>query len=114
MSGADAFATNTMAHTADTPQLLLDHHLQDCGCFILREHKVTQQCAVELVDSGRAVSPKTVASALSARDDDPTTRIVESGSALFCCRSYLLVALCREHPAGCGKRDPCANSAWEW
>jgi hypothetical protein len=52
MSGADAFATNTMAHTADTPQLLLDHHLQDCGCFILREHKVTQRCAVELVDSG--------------------------------------------------------------
>jgi hypothetical protein len=38
-----------MAHTADAPQLLLDHHLQDCGCFILREYK---QCAVELVDSG--------------------------------------------------------------
>ena len=70
MSGADAFATNTMAHTADTPQLLLDHHLQDCGCFILREHKVTRRCAVEPVDSGGAVSPKTVASALSAREDD--------------------------------------------
>ena len=27
MSGADAFATNTTAHAADTPQLLLDPHL---------------------------------------------------------------------------------------
>jgi hypothetical protein len=80
---------------------------------ILREHKVTRQCAVERVDSGRPVSPKTVASALSARDDDPTTRTVESGSVLFCCRSYPLVALCGEYPTGCGKRNPCANSVWE-
>jgi hypothetical protein len=35
---------------------------------------LVEVCAVEQVDSGRAVSPKTVASALSARDDDPTTR----------------------------------------
>jgi hypothetical protein len=75
---------------------------------------LVEVCAVEQVDSGRAVSPKTVASALSARDDDRTTRIVESGSVLFCCRSYPLVALCGEHPTGCGKWNPCANSAWEW
>ena len=29
MSGADAFATNTMAHTADTPQLLLAFQLYE-------------------------------------------------------------------------------------
>ena len=115
MSGTEASRTNTAAHTADTPQLLLDHHLKELRLpTILREHKVTRQCAVEQVDSGRAVSPKTVASALSARDDDPTTRIVESGSVLICCRSYPLVALCGEHPTGCVKRNPCANSVWEW
>jgi hypothetical protein len=60
MSGADAFATNTTAHSAD-----------------------------------------------------PTTRIVESGSVLFCCRSYPLVVLCGEYPTGCGNGNPCANSVWE-
>jgi hypothetical protein len=29
MSGADVTVTNTAAHTADTPQLLLEHHLKD-------------------------------------------------------------------------------------
>jgi DNA replication protein DnaC len=52
MSGADAFATNTAAHTADTPQLLLDHHLKELRLpTILREYdKVARQCAVEQVD----------------------------------------------------------------
>jgi len=52
MSGADVFATNTAAHTADTPQLLLDHHLKELRLpTILREYdKVARQCAVEQVD----------------------------------------------------------------
>ena len=52
MSGAEASATNTAAHTADTPQLLLDHHLQELRLpTILREYdKVARQCAVEQVD----------------------------------------------------------------
>jgi hypothetical protein len=115
MSGANAFATNTTVHTGDTPQLLLDHHLLGLRLStVLREHKMTRQCAVEQVDSGRAVIAKTVASALSARDDDPTPRIVESGSVHFAAALTLWVPLCREHPTGCGKKNPCANSAWEW
>ena len=52
MSGADASATNTAAHTADTPQLLLEHHLKELRLpTILREYdKVARQCAVEQVD----------------------------------------------------------------
>ena len=52
MSGAEASATNTAAHTADTPQLLLDHHLKELRLpTILREYdKVARQCAVEQVD----------------------------------------------------------------
>ena len=52
MSGADASTINTAAHTADTPQLLLDHHLKELRLpTILREYdKVARQCAVEQVD----------------------------------------------------------------
>jgi len=52
MSGVEASATNTAAHTADTPQLLLDHHLKELRLpTILREYdKVARQCAVEQVD----------------------------------------------------------------
>jgi len=52
MSGAEASATNTAAHTADTPQLLLEHHLKELRLpTILREYdKVARQCAVEQVD----------------------------------------------------------------
>ena len=48
MSGADVSAANTAAHTADTPQLLLDHHLKELRLpTILREYdKVARQCAV--------------------------------------------------------------------
>ena len=38
MSGADASVTNTVTHTADTPQLLLEHHLKGLRLpTILRE-----------------------------------------------------------------------------
>jgi DNA replication protein DnaC len=52
MSSADVSATNTAAHTSDTPQLLLDHHLKELRLpTILREYdKVARQCAVEQVD----------------------------------------------------------------
>jgi DNA replication protein DnaC len=52
MSGAEASATNTAAHRADTPQLLLEHHLKELRLpTILREYdKVARQCAVEQVD----------------------------------------------------------------
>ena len=52
MSSAEASAANTSAHTADTPQLLLDHHLKELRLpTILREYdKVARQCAVEQVD----------------------------------------------------------------
>ena len=55
MSGADVSATNTAAHTADTPQLLLEHHLKELRLpTILREYdKVARQCAVEQVDYQR-------------------------------------------------------------
>jgi hypothetical protein len=45
MSGADVSATNTTAHTADTPQLLLEHHLKELRLpTILREYdKVARQ-----------------------------------------------------------------------
>ena len=48
-------ATNTAAHTADTPQLLLEHHLKELRLpTILREYdKVARQCAVEQVDYPR-------------------------------------------------------------
>ena len=39
MSGGEASATNTAAHTADTPQLLLEHHLRELRLpTILREY----------------------------------------------------------------------------
>jgi hypothetical protein len=49
MSGADASATNTATHTADTPQLLLDHHLKELRLpTILREYdKVARQCGFD-------------------------------------------------------------------
>jgi hypothetical protein len=55
MSGADVSATNTTDHTADTPQLLLEHHLKELRLpTILREYdKVARQCAVEQVDYQR-------------------------------------------------------------
>jgi len=38
MSSAEASAANTSAHTADTPRLLLDHHLKELRLpTILRE-----------------------------------------------------------------------------
>jgi DNA replication protein DnaC len=55
MSGADVSAANTAAHTADTPQLLLEHHLKELRLpTILREYdKVARQCAVEQLDYQR-------------------------------------------------------------
>jgi len=52
MNGAEVTATNTAAHTADTPQLLLEHHLKELRLpTILREYdKVARQCAVEPLD----------------------------------------------------------------
>ncbi len=52
MNGAEVGAANTAAHTADTPQLLLEHHLKELRLpTILREYdKVARQCAVEQVD----------------------------------------------------------------
>ncbi len=52
MSGAEVSATNAVVHTADTPQLLLEHHLKELRLpTILREYdKVARQCAVEQVD----------------------------------------------------------------
>ena len=39
MSGAEASTSNTAAHTTDTPQLLLDHHLKELRLpTILREY----------------------------------------------------------------------------
>ena len=51
MSGADGSGANTAAHTADTPQLLLEHHLKELRLpTMLREYdKVARQCAVEQV-----------------------------------------------------------------
>jgi DNA replication protein DnaC len=47
--------TNTATHTADTPQLLLEHHLKELRLpTILREYdRVARQCAVEQVDYAR-------------------------------------------------------------
>jgi IstB-like ATP binding protein len=55
MSGAEVSVTNTAAHTADTPQLLLEHHLKELRLpTILREYdKVGRQCAVEQLDYQR-------------------------------------------------------------
>ena len=55
MSGAEVSATNTAAHTVDTPQLLLEHHLKQLRLpTILREYdKVARQCAVEQADYQR-------------------------------------------------------------
>jgi DNA replication protein DnaC len=52
MNGVDVSATNTAAHTADIPQLLLEHHLKQLRLpTILREYdKVARPCAVEQVD----------------------------------------------------------------
>ena len=56
MSGPESSsAANTSTHTADTPQLLLDHHLKELRQpTILREYdKVARQCAIEQVDYQR-------------------------------------------------------------
>jgi DNA replication protein DnaC len=55
MSGADATVTNTATHTADTPQLLLEHYLKELRLpTMLREYdKVARQCAVEQLDYQR-------------------------------------------------------------
>ena len=55
MSDIDASGTNAAAHTADTPQLLLEHHLKQLRLpTILREYdKVARQCAVEQADYPR-------------------------------------------------------------
>jgi hypothetical protein len=48
---SEASGTNTPTHTADTPQLLLEHHLKELRLpTILREYdRLARQCAVELV-----------------------------------------------------------------
>jgi DNA replication protein DnaC len=55
MSNLDASVTDTVTHTADTPQLLLEHHLKQLRLpTILREYdKVARQCAVEQLDYQR-------------------------------------------------------------
>ena len=55
MNGVEVTATDTAAHTADTPQLLLEHHLKELRLpTILREYdKVARQCAVEQLDYQR-------------------------------------------------------------
>jgi len=58
MSGtdtADTAVTNTVTHTSDTPQVLLEHHLKKLRLpTILREYdKVARQCAAEQVDYPR-------------------------------------------------------------
>jgi DNA replication protein DnaC len=55
MNGIEVTATNTAAHTADTPQFLLEHHLKELRLpTILREYdKVARQCAVEQLDYQR-------------------------------------------------------------
>ena len=55
MSGADTSSTIIVTHTADTPQLLQDHHLKELRLpTILREYdKVARQCAVEQLDYPR-------------------------------------------------------------
>lgn len=55
MNGVEVTATDTAAHTADTPQLLLKHHLKELRLStILREYgKVARKCAVEQVDYQR-------------------------------------------------------------
>ena len=52
---SDATVNNTVTHTADTPQVLLEHHLKELRLpTILREYnKVARQCAVEQVDYAR-------------------------------------------------------------
>ena len=47
--------TNTATHTADTPQVLLEHHLKELRLpTFLREYdKVARQCAAEQVDYPR-------------------------------------------------------------
>jgi len=55
MNGVEITATNAAAHTSDTPQLLLEHHLKELRLpTILREYdKVARQCAVEQLDYQR-------------------------------------------------------------
>ena len=55
MNGGEVSGTNTVAHTVDTPQLLLEHHLKELRLpTILREYdKVARQCAVEQLDYQR-------------------------------------------------------------
>jgi len=55
MSGADTSSTIIVTHTADTPQLLQDHHLKELRLpTILSEYdKVARQCAVEQLDYPR-------------------------------------------------------------
>ena len=52
---SEAAVTNTTTHTADTPQLLLEHHLKELRLpTILREYdKVARQCAEEKTDFTR-------------------------------------------------------------
>ncbi len=55
MNGTGVAAADTAAHTADTPQLLLEHHLKQLRLpTILREYeRVARQCAVEQADYQR-------------------------------------------------------------
>jgi len=98
LSGADAFATNTRLMLLTTPQLLLDPHLQDLGCLPSARAQGDTAVYSRQVDSGRAESPRLWRQHSVHETMTRTTRIVESGSVLFCCRSYPLVALSGEYP----------------
>jgi len=62
MSNLVASVTDTVTYTADTPQLLLEHHLKQLRLpTILREYdKVARQCAAEDDVMGAVVEPAEV------------------------------------------------------
>jgi hypothetical protein len=68
--------TNTATHTADTPQLLLEHHLKELRLpTILREYdRVARQCAVEQVDYARYLLRMTELSAASGKPSSRSSR----------------------------------------
>ena len=50
MNGVEVTVTNTAAHTADTPQLLLEHHLKELRLpTILREYDKVSECRHRLL-----------------------------------------------------------------
>ena len=71
MNGVEVTATNTAAHTADTPQLLLEHHLKELRLpTILREYdKVARQCSDESVDYPRYLAIRSFKCSISRSRD---------------------------------------------